>query len=130
MKTILKGGLFLLLLSVLFWTCTKSTVSPPPGDTKTLGTMAIPRTVQLTFWSQSAVLSGGSISVYIDGAYAGLISGPYSTAPYCGAPNTCTKDLIAGAHTWYAKSAAYVWGTATTQKTITVSADCMTMQLY
>lgn len=80
---------------------------------------------QGTFWT-SEDLSCGNISVFIEGTYAGKISGYYSSiTPSCGADDCVTITQAPGTYNWNAECTSYTWN-----GTITIyDNNCSTMQL-
>ena len=71
--------------------------------------------------------AGSTISVYIDGSYAGGLSSYYNSTPSCGASGAVTQTLSVGSHIVYGECGGTTWGPST----INVSAGgCATFQLY
>lgn len=71
-------------------------------------------TGQLSVWNSDPTPcpagAGSTISVYINGAYAGGLSTYYNSAPSCGASGTVTQTLSPGSHTVSASCGSAMWG--------------------
>lgn len=87
-------------------------------------------TGQLMVWNSNPTPcpagAGSTISVYINGSYAGGLGNYYTSAPNCGASAAITQTLPAGSHTVSASCGSAGWG----PNTYTVTAGgCFKLEL-
>jgi hypothetical protein len=91
---------------------------------------APPQEGQLMIWTSNSspcpAGAGRTISVYIDGNYAGGLDGYYTSAPSCGASNAVTKTLPPGNYNVRAQCGSTTWGPI--DMTVTVG-GCTKLQL-
>jgi len=102
-----------------------------PGGGNPGGGSGSPSKGQLMVWNSNSqpcpAGAGSTISVYIDGQYAGGLSHYYTTTPSCGASGAVTKTLSVGSHTVKGSCGTSTWGPKTVMVT---EGGCYRLELY
>ena len=71
--------------------------------------------------------AGSTISVYIDGVYAGGLSSYFTSTPSCGASGAITQTLSIGTHSVSGVCGSYTWGPGNIN---VVAGGCSKYELY